>query len=78
MVAYFCFLPTNKSPTVGKNVQEFVDEDCIVIGDGGDIVSAAAKVIDITLPGQWLAPRSSGMLGCRCAICHRSPTPLSR
>lgn len=44
-------------------LQEFVDEDCIVIGDGGDIVSAAAKVIDITLPGQWLDPGPLGCLG---------------
>ncbi len=44
-------------------LKEFVDEDCIVIGDGGDIVSAAAKVIDITLPGQWLDPGPLGCLG---------------
>lgn len=44
-------------------LQEFVDEDCIVIGDGGDIVSAAAKAIDITLPGQWLDPGPLGCLG---------------
>jgi acetolactate synthase-1/2/3 large subunit len=46
-----------------KALREFVDEDCIVIGDGGDIVSAAAKVIDITLPGQWLDPGPLGCLG---------------
>lgn len=28
MVACFCFLPTNKSPTVGKDVQEYVDQLC--------------------------------------------------
>lgn len=44
-------------------LQAFVDEDCIVIGDGGDIVSAAAKAIDITLPGQWLDPGPLGCLG---------------
>lgn len=46
-----------------RALQDFIDEDCIVIGDGGDIVSAAAKAIDITLPGQWLDPGPLGCLG---------------
>ncbi|MCA9982044.1 MAG: hypothetical protein KDD89_14470, partial [Anaerolineales bacterium] len=32
----------------GAAVDEFIDEEMIVIGDGGDIVSAAAKVLNIT------------------------------
>ncbi|MCA9950012.1 MAG: hypothetical protein KDE48_10215 [Anaerolineales bacterium] len=47
----------------GAELNRFVDEDVIVIGDGGDIVSAAAKVLDITLPGQWLDPGPLGCLG---------------
>ncbi len=34
-----------------------------MIGDGGDIISASAKVIDVTLPGQWLDPGPLGCLG---------------
>ena len=36
---------------MGAAINDFIDENTIVIGDGGDIVSACAKVIDITLPG---------------------------
>ena len=44
-------------------VERFVDENTIVIGDGGDIVSACAKVLTITRPGQWLDPGPLGCLG---------------
>ncbi|RMG88650.1 MAG: hypothetical protein D6712_03210 [Chloroflexi bacterium] len=47
----------------GAALNEFIDEETIVIGDGGDIVSACAKVIDLTLPGQWLDPGPLGCLG---------------
>lgn len=47
----------------GAEVNRFIDEDFIVVGDGGDIVSASAKVLDITLPGQWLDPGPLGCLG---------------
>lgn len=44
-------------------LNQFIDENTIVIGDGGDIVTASARVIDITLPGQWLDPGPLGCLG---------------
>jgi acetolactate synthase-1/2/3 large subunit len=44
-------------------VNEVLDDDMIVIGDGGDIVSACAKVLDLTRPGQWLDPGPLGCLG---------------
>jgi acetolactate synthase-1/2/3 large subunit len=47
----------------GSEVNRFIDEDTIVIGDGGDIVSACAKAIDIIRPGQWLDPGPLGCLG---------------
>jgi acetolactate synthase-1/2/3 large subunit len=47
----------------GGAINEFINEDYILIGDGGDIVSACAKVIDLTLPGQWLDPGPLGCLG---------------
>ncbi|MBI5670833.1 MAG: hypothetical protein HZC41_22810 [Chloroflexi bacterium] len=47
----------------GAAINDFIDEDTIIIGDGGDIVSASAKVIDVTLPGQWLDPGPLGCLG---------------
>jgi acetolactate synthase-1/2/3 large subunit len=48
---------------MGGAINEFLDENTILIGDGGDIVSACAKVIDVTLPGQWLDPGPLGCLG---------------
>lgn len=47
----------------GAAINQFIDENTIIIGDGGDIVSACAKVIDVTLPGQWLDPGPLGCLG---------------
>ena len=44
-------------------VQRVIDEDTILIGDGGDIVSACAKVLTVTRPGQWLDPGPLGCLG---------------
>lgn len=44
-------------------INDFLDEDTIVVGDGGDIVSACAKVLDLTYPGQWLDPGPLGCLG---------------
>ena len=47
----------------GAAIDNFIDEDTILIGDGGDIVSASAKVITLTRPGQWLDPGPLGCLG---------------
>jgi acetolactate synthase-1/2/3 large subunit len=40
-----------------------LDRDAIVIGDGGDFVSYAGKVIDSYRPGCWLDPGPFGCLG---------------
>src|SRR5204862_6425625 len=42
---------------------EILDRDAIVIGDGGDFVSYAGKVIDSYEPGCWLDPGPFGCLG---------------
>ncbi|MFO7680404.1 MAG: thiamine pyrophosphate-binding protein, partial [Chloroflexota bacterium] len=47
----------------GAEVNQFIDDDTIVIGDGGDIVSASAKVIAVNKPGRWLDPGPLGCLG---------------
>ncbi len=46
-----------------KEMAQFVDENTIVIGDGGDIVNLAAQVLPINLPGQWYDPGPMGTLG---------------
>jgi acetolactate synthase-1/2/3 large subunit len=48
---------------MGAAINAIVDENLILVGDGGDIVSACAKVIDLLLPGQWLDPGPLGTLG---------------
>jgi acetolactate synthase-1/2/3 large subunit len=40
-----------------------MDRDAIVIGDGGDFVSYAGRVIDSYAPGCWLDPGPFGCLG---------------
>jgi acetolactate synthase I/II/III large subunit len=40
-----------------------LDRDAIVIGDGGDFVSYAGRVVDSYLPGCWLDPGPFGCLG---------------
>jgi acetolactate synthase I/II/III large subunit len=40
-----------------------LDRDAIVIGDGGDFVSYAGRVVDTYAPGCWLDPGPFGCLG---------------
>jgi acetolactate synthase-1/2/3 large subunit len=42
---------------------QMLDRDAIVIGDGGDFVSYAGRVIDSFKPGCWLDPGPFGCLG---------------
>ena len=40
-----------------------LDEDSVVIGDGGDFVSFAGKYVEPSRPGRWLDPGPFGCLG---------------
>ena len=40
-----------------------LDRDAIVIGDGGDFVSYAGRVIETYEPGCWMDPGPYGCLG---------------
>lgn len=48
-----------------REVADFVEQydDMIVIGDGGDIVASAAKVVPIPKNGYWMDPGPLGTLG---------------
>jgi acetolactate synthase-1/2/3 large subunit len=46
-----------------RELGEMLDRDAIVIGDGGDFVSYAGRVVDTYLPGCWLDPGPFGCLG---------------
>jgi len=48
---------------VYRDLMEVLDRDAIVIGDGGDFVSYAGRVIETYEPGCWMDPGPYGCLG---------------
>lgn len=62
---YLSFLNSDATPIhplrLLKEIRDFLNPDAIVVGDGGDIVSSAARILKIHHPGHWLDP---GRLGC--------------
>jgi acetolactate synthase-1/2/3 large subunit len=48
---------------LARALAEAIDEDTIVIGDGGDCVALGSKVIPLRKPGTWLDPGPLGCLG---------------
>jgi acetolactate synthase-1/2/3 large subunit len=48
---------------VYRELREVLDRDAIVIGDGGDFVSYAGRVIETYEPGCWMDPGPYGCLG---------------
>jgi acetolactate synthase-1/2/3 large subunit len=46
-----------------REIRDFVDDDTTVVGDGGDIVSYGARVINVSRPGYWLDAGPMGTLG---------------
>jgi acetolactate synthase-1/2/3 large subunit len=44
-------------------VDRYCDEDAILIGDGGDFVSFAGRLIERSKPGLWIDPGPFGCLG---------------
>ena len=45
-------------------LRQLLDRDAIVVGDGGDFVSYAGRLLDSYEPGCWLDPGPLGCLGC--------------
>ena len=48
---------------LAKEINDFLTEDSIFIGDGGDVVTISASVVQTRRPGQWLDPGPLGTLG---------------
>jgi acetolactate synthase I/II/III large subunit len=48
---------------VYHELKQVLDRDAIVVGDGGDFVSYAGRVIDTYEPGCWMDPGPYGCLG---------------
>ena len=44
-------------------INEFLDEDTIFVGDGGDVVTISAQAVRPRNPGQWMDPGALGSLG---------------
>jgi acetolactate synthase-1/2/3 large subunit len=57
-----------------------LDDDAVVIGDGGDFVSFAGRLIEPAFPGRWLDPGPYGCLGTGLgyAIAARLAHPASQ
>ena len=48
---------------LAAEIARVVTSETIVVGDGGDIVGCASKVVELHRPGQWLDPGPLGCLG---------------
>jgi acetolactate synthase-1/2/3 large subunit len=69
-VAYEKVLPLLKSDQnpihpyrVAYELNEFLNEDTVYIGDGGDVVTISAQAVRPRNPGQWMDPGALGSLG---------------
>ncbi len=48
---------------VAWEINEFLGDDTIYIGDGGDVVTISAQAVRPRRPGQWMDPGALGSLG---------------
>jgi acetolactate synthase-1/2/3 large subunit len=48
---------------LGAELDRVLDPGTVVIGDGGDVVAAASRVLRVHRPGHWLDPGPFGCLG---------------
>ncbi|HXW43062.1 MAG TPA: thiamine pyrophosphate-binding protein [Xanthobacteraceae bacterium] len=48
---------------VAYEINEFLTDDTIYIGDGGDVVTISAQAVRPRAPGQWMDPGALGSLG---------------
>jgi len=48
---------------VAHEINEFLGDDTIYIGDGGDVVTISAQAVRPRGPGQWMDPGALGSLG---------------
>ena len=48
---------------VAYEINEFLADDTIYIGDGGDVVTISAQAVRPRRPGQWMDPGALGSLG---------------
>ena len=74
---------TDKSPIspyrVAWELNQFLNEDTIYIGDGGDVVTISAQAVQPKRPGGWMDPGPLGTLGVGVpyAIAAKQSSPES-
>ena len=56
---------------LGHEIAAVVDAETTVVGDGGDVVGCASKIVPLSRPGQWLDPGPFGCLGRRALVRDR-------
>ncbi len=60
-------LNSDESPVdplrMAREIRDFIDEETILIGDGGDIVAQSSKVIPVYKENCWMDPGPLGTLG---------------
>ncbi len=52
-----------------NEMAKFVDDETVVVGDGGDIVATASQVLPVSHPGQFMGPGPLGTLGVGTGFC---------
>jgi acetolactate synthase-1/2/3 large subunit len=52
-----------------NEMAKFVDDETIVVGDGGDIVGLSSQVLPVNRPGQFMGPGPLGTLGVGTGFC---------
>ncbi len=57
---------------VAYEINEFLNEDTIYIGDGGDVVTISAQAVQPRAPGHWMDPGPLGTLGVGTAFAMTS------
>jgi len=61
---------------VAYELNEFLAENTIYIGDGGDVVTISAQAVRPRRPGQWMDPGALGSLGSAPASRLRQASPI--
>src|SRR5438105_4054153 len=52
-----------------NEIAKFVDDETVVVGDGGDIVGLSSQVLPVNNPGQFMGPGPLGTLGVGTGFC---------
>ena len=56
---------------LGHEIAAVVDAETTVVGDGGDVVGCASKIVPLSRPGQWLDPGPVRLPGRRALVRDR-------